>query len=248
MEICYGNICLWIYSFEKERHTFIHNDELFSMSCHSWNMPRNIFFFYSSENSYHKLKYHRWRSKVIGLCLSYLFATVPPNTPVIYTGTGGSSTRVLQPFDEDSEALLLCEVIGGSPPPRVTWYLGDQMLDDSFTTKHVDITVNSLNVKKVSREFFKARLVCRASNTQLIPPSTAEIILDMNCKSSQHMSFLLSLLICAPPNPPYRWVFNFFFGEEFWLKRIGESNKILSIVRGVTFYSYYMNFCEREWI
>jgi len=76
---------------------------------------------------------------------------------------------------------LLCEVIGGSPPPKVTWHFKGKILDDSYTQEHEDITINRL-VQKVTRDFLKARLICMASNTHLILPETSEIILDVNCK------------------------------------------------------------------
>lgn len=107
---------------------------------------------------------------------------MPPNKPVIYTGVSRSLAKILQPFNEGSEMSLLCEVIGGSPPPRVTWYFEGKVLDDTYTQEHEDITINRLDVSKVTRDFLRARLVCKANNTQLMTPLTSEIILDVNRK------------------------------------------------------------------
>lgn len=75
---------------------------------------------------------------------------------------------------------LLCEVIGGTPPPKVTWYFEGKLLDDTYTLEHGDVTINRLDVSRVTRDFLRAKLICRASNTQLMSPLTSEIILDVN--------------------------------------------------------------------
>ncbi|XP_018368212.1 PREDICTED: hemicentin-2-like [Trachymyrmex cornetzi] len=111
-----------------------------------------------------------------------LTVIVPPKKPVIYTGASRSLAKILQPFNEGSEMSLLCEVIGGLPPPRVTWYFDDEVLDDTYTQEHDDITINRLDIRKVTRDFLRSRLICKANNTQLMMPLTSEVILDVNLK------------------------------------------------------------------
>ncbi|XP_076234723.1 protein turtle homolog A [Calliopsis andreniformis] len=113
-----------------------------------------------------------------------LTVIVPPNKPVIYTSSGRSlaSAEIQQPFNEGSELSLLCEVKGGSPPPKVTWHFEGKMLDDTYTLEHGGVTINRLDISKVTREFLRARLICRASNTHLVPALTTEITLDVNLK------------------------------------------------------------------
>lgn len=106
--------------------------------------------------------------------------TVPPKKPVIYTGASRRLAKTLQPFNEGSEMSLLCEVIGGSPPPKVAWYFKGKMLDDTYTQEHDDITINRLDISKVTRDFLNARLICKANNTQLMTPLVSEIVLDLN--------------------------------------------------------------------
>ncbi|XP_024892501.1 hemicentin-1-like [Temnothorax curvispinosus] len=110
-----------------------------------------------------------------------LTVIVPPKKPVIYTDTKRTPAQILETFNEGSEKFLLCEVIGGTPPPRVTWYLNDKVLDDTYTHMH-DVTTNRLDIPSVTREFLRSRLICKATNTQLMTPLTSEVIIDMNLK------------------------------------------------------------------
>ncbi|KAK0079824.1 hypothetical protein PV325_000765 [Microctonus aethiopoides] len=111
-----------------------------------------------------------------------LTVIVPPRRPSIFIGPDRTYTKTLQPVNEGSPLTLLCEVIGGSPPPHVAWYLDDHLLDDTCRQEHVEITVNRLDIAIITRDFAKSKLICRASNTHLIPPINDEIILDINLK------------------------------------------------------------------
>lgn len=109
---------------------------------------------------------------------------MPPKKPVIYTDTKRTLAKILETFNEGSEKFLLCEVIGGKPPPRVTWYINDKVLDDTYTQEYIeygdDITINRLDIPRVTRDFLRARLICEANNTQLMTPLTSEVIIDVN--------------------------------------------------------------------
>ncbi|XP_034941129.1 hemicentin-1-like [Chelonus insularis] len=111
-----------------------------------------------------------------------LTVIVPPQKPSIFVGQERIYTKTLQPINEDSTLTLVCEVIGGSPPPRVSWYLSDKMLEDSYKRENDDTTISRLDIERVTRSFMKSKLTCRASNTHLIPPVNESIILDMNLK------------------------------------------------------------------
>ena len=114
---------------------------------------------------------------------------MPPKKPVIYTGARNLA-KILQPFNEGSEMSLLCEVIGGLPPPRVMWYINDEVLDDTYTQEHDDITINRLDIRRVTRNFLRTRLICKANNTQLMTPLTSEVILDVNRECNQNIRFI----------------------------------------------------------
>lgn len=77
------------------------------------------------------------------------------------------------PYDEGSDLVLLCEVRGGSPPPRVTWSwkgkpLDSTMLDFSFPSSQT----SKLVIKNLSRIHQHTILTCHASNFPKTETST----------------------------------------------------------------------------
>ncbi|XP_052744055.1 neural cell adhesion molecule 2 [Bicyclus anynana] len=106
----------------------------------------------------------------------------PPNRPVIMDAKTRDVTRLLEPYDEGDTLELLCEVYGGDPRPALVWYLENTVIDDSFEQKSDGVTVNTLTFPSVGRQHLNARLVCQASNTNLAPPQTKLLILDINLR------------------------------------------------------------------
>lgn len=44
-----------------------------------------------------------------------LYVTVPPGRPVIYDGKRRDKTKLIEPYNEGSDVVLVCEVEGGNP-------------------------------------------------------------------------------------------------------------------------------------
>ncbi|CAD0203702.1 unnamed protein product [Chrysodeixis includens] len=107
---------------------------------------------------------------------------IPPNRPTIFDAKRRDRTKLVEPYNEGSNVLLICEVEGGRPRPRVTWYLENVVIDDSFEQRPDGVTVNTLTFPNVGRQHLNARLVCQASNTNLAQPETKVLILDINLK------------------------------------------------------------------
>ncbi|XP_066601874.1 neural cell adhesion molecule 1 [Prorops nasuta] len=112
-----------------------------------------------------------------------LTVIVPPSRPVILDGATKDVSRIEEPYNEGSDVNLICEVRGGKPPPKLTWYLENTVIDESYL-RNVDsgLTVNHLSYPKVGRQHLKARLICQASNTNLVSPQNRVLILDINLK------------------------------------------------------------------
>ncbi|CAG4930416.1 unnamed protein product [Parnassius apollo] len=106
----------------------------------------------------------------------------PPNRPVIIDAKTRDQTRLLEPYDEGDTLELICEVHGGNPRPRLTWYLENTVIDDSFEQQTDGVTVNTLTFPSIGRQHLNARLICQASNTNLAPPQTKLLILEINLR------------------------------------------------------------------
>lgn len=78
--------------------------------------------------------------------------------------------------------ISLINVFPGRPRPRVTWYLENTVIDDSYEVRPDGIVVNHLNFPNVGRQHLNARLICQAANTNLAPPASKVVILDINRK------------------------------------------------------------------
>ncbi|CAG9565133.1 unnamed protein product [Danaus chrysippus] len=107
---------------------------------------------------------------------------IPPSRPTIYDAKRRDRTKLVEPYNEGSNVLLICEVEGGRPRPKLTWYLENVVIDDSYEQREDGLTVNTLTFPNVGRQHLNARLVCQASNTNLAPPETKVVILDINLK------------------------------------------------------------------
>ncbi|KOB72156.1 Uncharacterized protein OBRU01_07639, partial [Operophtera brumata] len=106
----------------------------------------------------------------------------PPNRPSIMDAKTRSHTRLLEPYKEGDTLELVCEVYGGDPRPKVIWYLENTVIDDSYEQRTDGVTLNTLTFPNVGRQHLHVRLVCQASNTNLAPPETNVLILDINLR------------------------------------------------------------------
>ncbi|KAL7297208.1 hypothetical protein TKK_0009614 [Trichogramma kaykai] len=108
----------------------------------------------------------------------------PPDKPVILDGgTLRPVSELEKRYNEGASVKLICATSGGRPAPRLTWFLENTVIDESYEFKSdTGQTLNHLSYPRVGRQHLKARLVCQASNTNLAPPQTALLILDVNLK------------------------------------------------------------------
>ncbi|KAL1513906.1 hypothetical protein ABEB36_003245 [Hypothenemus hampei] len=107
---------------------------------------------------------------------------VPPEKIHIYDEKRIDKSVLLGPYNEGSDVNLLCEVKGGKPRPRVVWFLENVVIDDSFENRSDGLVVNHLTFPNVGRQHLHARLICQATNNNLVPPETKAVVLDINLK------------------------------------------------------------------
>ncbi|XP_042204299.1 nephrin-like [Homarus americanus] len=111
---------------------------------------------------------------------SNLSVVVPPHNLVVYTDEGAEVRSSVGPFLEGDTITLHCRAIGGSPPPRVTWWEGAVLLDmtsEEETSEHV---TNTLLVTSLSRRDLHRPLTCQAANTNLTEPLETTVTINMN--------------------------------------------------------------------
>lgn len=118
------------------------------------------------------------------------FIPVPPQKPKILNERGEIIQALAGPYDEGSDMVLLCEVRGGLPPPKIQWLwngksIDSTMLDFSFAGSQT----SKLVIKNLSRIHQHSIVTCRASNFPKTE-TTANVTIDLLCKSHQFISFL----------------------------------------------------------
>ena len=158
----------------------------------------------------------RFESALYSSPVSSSFHTEPPERPVIVDARRGGETKLIEPYNEGSDVVLICQVQGGEwatpscgfhpvplipdllsicphhpitftwipgrPRPNVTWYLDNTIIDASFERRPDGVTVNHLLFPNVGRQHLNARLVCIASNTNISPPNSRVVVLEVYCE------------------------------------------------------------------
>ncbi|XP_076335860.1 contactin-5-like isoform X1 [Tachypleus tridentatus] len=105
---------------------------------------------------------------------------VPPEEVIIVDETGEQIYGYIGPYNEGSKLVLGCIAKAGKPPPYVTWWKNSVLLDSTFQDNGDRGVRNDYILQKLTREDLMAQLTCRASNTKLITPEVASVIIDMN--------------------------------------------------------------------
>ncbi|XP_046402549.1 hemicentin-1-like [Ischnura elegans] len=70
----------------------------------------------------------------------------------------------------------------GKPPPTVSWFVGDKLVDGVSEERRSGLAVNRLEVRDVRRRHLNATLRCQASNTKLVIPAERSLRLDLLLK------------------------------------------------------------------
>ncbi|KAI1303038.1 Nephrin [Halotydeus destructor] len=124
------------------------------------------------------------------------------------------------PLDEGSNIVLVCQSTGGKPLPSLIWYLENQIIDDQYSTGTSSrMVLNELRLENVTRKDLLKKLACRASNSQLLAPFEASVIVDMNLApvdvkiiqpkkplSAGHRVELVCKVIGSRPMPEITWL------------------------------------------
>nr|XP_053630947.1 nephrin-like [Cherax quadricarinatus] len=111
-----------------------------------------------------------------------LQVVVPPGQPILRVGSQRATGGVVGPLQEGASLAITCSVAGGQPPPDLVWMTQDEVLDATEESRSSGITVNQLNLLRLSRTFHNAILTCYASNSNVTTPTSASLTVTMNLR------------------------------------------------------------------
>lgn len=81
--------------------------------------------------------------------------------------------------------FLLSIFFLGRPQPKLTWWLGNAMIDGEYIQRNDGVLVNRVVFPRLSRHHLNSEFVCQASNTNQALPPSAKVMVNLNCKYKQ---------------------------------------------------------------
>ncbi|XP_050696805.1 nephrin-like [Eriocheir sinensis] len=109
-----------------------------------------------------------------------LSVLIPPRHIVVYTELGDEAKGIIGPYVEGDNLTLHCRVRGGFPPPRVTWWEGEVLLDGDVEEEESEVVTNTLQLPQLARDDLNKKLTCRANNNNLTEPLVTSVAVDMH--------------------------------------------------------------------
>lgn len=111
-----------------------------------------------------------------------LDVVVPPRSMTITSDLdpGNAVTKFAGPYPEGAEVRLSCQVIGGIPPPTLTWWQKGSLLDDVSEVNTSNVARNTLTLPPLTRADLHKVLTCQASNSDLLIPLSTAVTIDMD--------------------------------------------------------------------
>ncbi|KAL1442024.1 hypothetical protein MTO96_008033 [Rhipicephalus appendiculatus] len=110
----------------------------------------------------------------------HLVVVVPPKRPLITDENGTEIRNLTRPYEEGEDLTLVCDVYGGQPEPVVTWWRGSQLLQQALSRAPDGHPRATLLRLRLTRADYRAKLTCRAANSNVSEPSTASVIVNMH--------------------------------------------------------------------
>ncbi|XP_076325596.1 neural cell adhesion molecule 2-like isoform X2 [Tachypleus tridentatus] len=110
-----------------------------------------------------------------------LSVIIPPKDPLIMNTNGEILKNIIGPFDEGDKLELMCES-EGFPVPKLTWWQGPMLLDNTYGVTPHNISYNLLEVSELKRQDLFTEFSCLASNNNISVPALASVMIDMKLR------------------------------------------------------------------
>ena len=118
----------------------------------------------------------------LSLTLDSSFLSDPPGPPEISGYIEGETIRLGQTVS------LVCTASGGNPLAKLTWHRNNELVDESHTTSGRE-SRNTYSFVATTEDD-GARYRCQAKNDLSAQPSSADIVLAVQCKSALRIALI----------------------------------------------------------
>ncbi|XP_026479796.1 synaptogenesis protein syg-2 [Ctenocephalides felis] len=112
-----------------------------------------------------------------------LQVVVVPMRPIIFDDKGRDVTKFVGPYEEGADMKLTCMVSGGKPRPSVRWWRSETLVESTDSSdgfpNFPQVRANTLLVRSLTRQDHGVTYTCQASNTNLVPPMSATVAVQM---------------------------------------------------------------------
>ncbi|XP_022241259.1 hemicentin-1-like isoform X2 [Limulus polyphemus] len=125
-----------------------------------------------------RVDFKRARTRYSEVSLSII---IPPKDPVIMNRNGEILKNMIGPFNEGDKLELMCES-EGFPIPKLTWWRGPMLLDNTYGVTPHNISFNLLEISELKRQDLFTEFSCLASNNNISLPALASVMVDMKLR------------------------------------------------------------------
>ncbi|KAF5299118.1 hypothetical protein FQR65_LT09476 [Abscondita terminalis] len=127
-----------------------------------------------------RVDFRRSPTRNVGVNLTVI---MPPDKLYVLNERGSTVPNyLLGPYSEGDSINISCIAVGGRPPPKVTWWQENALLDGSYDYLSERKVRNVLHISHLERKHLLSVFTCQASNNNLIAPISKSVTLDMNLR------------------------------------------------------------------